>query len=293
MTQRRMLVGLIGANIMKSLSPPLFAAAFRAAGMDGYYHLMDVDQLPGRALSDLIDAVRTAGFSMVNITYPFKQDVMAMIDTMDTSAAQVGSVNTVAFAPDGHTTGYNFDRAGFRRSFEEGLGRDSADGKTVVMVGAGGAGRAVGFALMDLGANLVIHDIDRTKAEDLAGDIARHCGVSRVRLAGDLEQEVAAADGVANATQLGMLGFPGNPVPVNAMKGVQWASDVIYTPIQTEFLRAAAAKGCRTLNGAGMCTYQAMEAFRMLTGIELDARGMHRAFAEGLARRDADLAKSA
>lgn len=293
MTRRRILVGLVGANIMKSLSPPLFAAAFRSAGMDGYYHLMDVDQLPGRKLPDLINAVRTAGFAMVNVTYPFKQDVKAMIDTMDQSAAQVGSVNTVAFAPDGRTTGYNFDRAGFRRSFEEGLGRDSANGKTVVMIGAGGAGRAVGFAMMDLGANLVIHDIDRKKSQGLADDIAKHYGQKRVRLAGDLEQEVAAAAGVANATQLGMLGFPGNPVPVNAMKAGQWASDVIYTPIQTDFLRAAAAKGCRTLNGAGMCTYQAMEAFRMLTGIDLDAKVMHRAFADGLALRDADLAKSA
>jgi shikimate dehydrogenase len=288
-----MLVGLLGANIMKSLSPPLFAAAFRSAGMDGYYHLMDVDQLPGRKLPDLFNAVRTAGFAMVNVTYPFKQDVMALIDTLDKSAAQVGSVNTVAFAPDGRTTGYNFDRAGFRRSFEEGLGRDRAEGKTVVMIGAGGAGRAVGFAMMDLGAILVIHDIDRKKAQGLADDIARHYGNARVRLAGDLEKEVAAADGVANATQLGMLGFPGNPVPVHVMKPTQWASDVIYTPIQTEFLRAAAAKGCRTLNGAGMCTYQAIEAFRMLTGIDLDPRVMHKAFADGLALRDADLAKSA
>src|SRR6266568_4463081 len=122
--KNRVLVGLIGANIMNSLSPTLFSEAFAAAGIDGFYHLMDVDHLPGRPLADLLDAARTAGFAGVNITYPFKQEVMALLDVVNPGASEVGAVNTVAFGPDGRKTGYNFDRLGFRRSFEDGLRRD-------------------------------------------------------------------------------------------------------------------------------------------------------------------------
>jgi shikimate 5-dehydrogenase len=150
MTKRRMLVGLIGANIQGSMSPALFADAFAAAGIDGYYHLLDVDRLPGRSLPQLLDAIKAAGFAGANVTYPFKQEVIPLLDAVDPEAAQVGAVNTVAIAPDGRTTGYNFDRRGWRNSFVEALGRDSAQGRTVVQVGAGGAGRAVAFAFTTL-----------------------------------------------------------------------------------------------------------------------------------------------
>jgi len=148
MSKRRILLGLVGANIMGSLSPALFADAFEAAGIDGFYHLLDVDHLPGRRLPQLLDAIKTAGFAGTNITYPFKQDILPLLDAVDPEAAQVGAINTVAISPDGHTTGYNFDRRGWRHSFEESLGAASAQGATVVLVGAGGAGHAVSFALM-------------------------------------------------------------------------------------------------------------------------------------------------
>lgn len=286
MMKERMLVGLIGANIMRSLSPPLFAAAFAGAGTDGFYHLMDVDRLPGRRLPDLLHAARAAGFRGVNITYPFKQDVIPLLDAIDPSAVEVDAVNTVAFAPDGRATGYNFDRAGWRRSFEDHLGRERARHATVVMVGAGGAGHAVGCALMDLDvAVLSIHDRDLARAQALRDHLAKHFGASRCRVTVDLDDEIAAADGVVNATQVGMLGFPGNPIPAVPLRRSHWAADVIYTPIETEFLKAAAAKGARTLNGGGMCVHQAVEVFRMLTGVETDAALLKQAFADALAKR--------
>jgi len=292
MSGRRVLVGLIGANIMKSLSPALHADAFVAAGIDGYYHLMDIDHLPGRQLPQLLDAVRTAGFSGTNVTFPFKQDVLALLDEVDREAAQIGAVNTVTIARDGRTTGYNTDRRGFRRSFEEGLGRASAEGATVVLVGAGGAGRAVAFALMDLGAaTVVLYDKDDTRARTLMDDLARHYGASRCRLSTGLEREIAAADGVVNATPIGMHGFSGNPVPVSALRARQWAADVIYTPIETAFIKAAVAIGARVLTGAGMCVHQAAESFRLFTGIEPDVARMQRTFAEALAARDAAMAE--
>ncbi len=288
MAARRILVGLIGRNIQGSLSPALFADAFTAAGIDGFYHLIDADRLPGRQLPQLVDAIKVAGFAGANITYPFKQDIIPLLDAIDPEAAQVGAINTVAVAADGRTTGYNFDRRGWRNSFAETLGPDSAQGKTVVLIGAGGAGRAVIFALMDLGvAAVVLHDLDRSRATTLQADVSRHYGAGRCRLSGDLERDTAAADGIVNATQTGMTGFPGSPVPASAIKAAHWAADVIYTPVETEFLKAAAAKGARTLNGSGMCVHQAIEAFRLLTGIETDVARMHRAFARGLAARDA------
>ena len=291
MATRRVLVGLFGRNIQGSLSPALFADAFAAAGIDGYYHLMDVDRMPGRTLAQLLDAIRTAGFAGANITFPFKQDIIPLLDAVDPAAAQVGAVNTVAIAPDGRTTGYNFDRPGWRNSFIEKFGADAACGKTAVQIGAGGAGRAVAFALMDLGlGTLVLHDLDRARAKALQADLARHYGAARCRLSLDLERDIASADGVVNATQTGMTGFPGNPAPAAVLNSRQWVADVIYTPIETAFLKAAAAKGARTLNGSGMCVHQAVEAFKCLTGATADVTLLYRAFAKGLAARDGSTA---
>ncbi len=288
MTKRRTLVGLIGRNIQGSLSPALFADAFEAAGIDGYYHLMDVDRMPGRQLPQLLDAIKVTGFAGANVTYPFKQEIIPLLDAVDPEAAQVDAVNTIAVAPDGRTTGYNFDRRGWRNAFAASLGADSARGATVVQVGAGGAGRAVAFALMDLGvAVLIIHDLDDARASALQADVAKHYGTDRCRVASDLPRDIAAADGVVNATQVGMTGFPGNPIPVAALAPAHWAADVIYTPVETEFLKAAAGKGARVLNGSGMCVYQAVEAFRLLTGIAPDVARMQGAFSKGLAARDA------
>jgi len=286
-----MLVGLLGANIQGSISPALFAAAFAAAGIDGYYHLLDADGLRERRLPLLLGAIKAAGFAGANVTFPFKQEILPLLDAIDASAAEVGAVNTVAIAPDGRTTGYNFDRAGWRNSFAATFGADRAKAKTVVQIGAGGAGRAVAFALLDLGVGtLILHDLDRARAAALAADLAEHSGAARCRIADDLVRDIAAADGVVNATQVGMRGFPGNPVPMDALKSAHWAADVIYTPLQTEFLKAAAAKGARTLNGSGMCVHQAIEAFRQLTGVTPDLTGLTRAFSIAVAARDATFA---
>jgi shikimate dehydrogenase len=280
-------MGLIGANIMGSLSPALFADAFEAAGIDGFYHLMDVDRLPGRTLPQLLAAIKAAGFAGANITYPFKQEIIALLDAADPMAMQTGAINTIVIAPAGRTTGYNFDRPGWRNSFAESFGRDSAKGASVVLIGAGGAGHAVAFALMDLGvAQLVIHDLDHARANALCGNLAKHFGASRCRLARDLERDISDADGIVNATQVGMPGFPGNPVPVAALSASHWCADVIYTPIETEFLKAAAAKGARVLNGSGMCVHTAVEAFRLFTGIAPDVSRLHSAFAKALIERD-------
>jgi len=287
MFNRQALIGLIGANIMKSLAPALHIDAFAAAGITGHYHLMDVDRLPGRTLNDLLQAVKVAGFLGANITFPFKQAVIPLLDELSAEARQTGAVNTVTISEDGRTTGYNTDRSGFRLNFEDGLGRASAEGKTAVLVGAGGAGSAVAFALIDLGLRtLVVHDTDAARAAALSADVTSNFGAGRCRVAEWLRDEIAAADGVVNATPIGMSGFPGNPVPVEALRPDLWVADVIYSPIKTELIAAAAAKGARVLTGGGMCVHQAVDAFRLFTGVTPDVARMHRVFNEALAVRD-------
>ena len=287
MINRQALIGLLGANIMKSLAPALHIDAFAAASITGHYHLMDVDQLPGRTLPSLLEAVKTAGFIGVNVTFPFKQAVIPLLDALSPEAQQIGAVNTVVIGKTGQTTGYNTDRSGFRLNFEDGLGRAAAEGKTAVLVGAGGAGSAVAFALMDLGLKtLIVHDQDKARATALAADVIAHFGAGRCRVSERLTEEIVAADGVANATPIGMAGFPGNPVPVEALRPAHWVADVIYSPMRTELIKVAAAKGARTLTGGGMCVYQAVDAFRLFTGMAPDVARMHRTFDAALAARD-------
>jgi shikimate dehydrogenase len=279
-----LVVGLIGANIAKSLSPALHEDAFAAAGIRGHYHLMDLDQLPGRRLHDLLFAARVTGFAGVNVTYPCKEAVLPLLDEMSLEARLIGAVNTVTIDRHGRTKGYNTDRIGFRRGFEEALGR--IDGETVLLVGAGGAGRAVAFALLDLGAACVlVHDKEAARAQALAAELDG----GRGRIATDPALGLGKASGVVNATPCGMLGFPGNPVPMDAI-GRHWAADVIYTPLETELIKTARAKGARVVGGAGMCVHQAAEAFRLFTGIEPNIARMYRTFRAAAAVHEMALA---
>ena len=281
---RRVLVGLIGANIQKSLSPALHEDAFAAAGMHGHYHLMDLDRLPRRSLVDILDAARMAGFAGVNVTYPCKEAVLPILDELSDEARQIGAVNAVTFDRDGRTKGYNTDRTGFRRGFEEALGR--IDGETVLLVGAGGAGRAVGFALLDLGAaRILAYDAVPERARALAAALGEH----RCIVESDPALALARAAGVVNATPVGMSGYAGNPVPMHAVERRHWVADVIYTPLETELIKGARAKGARVVGGAGMCVFQAVESFRLFSGITPDVSRMHRTFSAAVAIRERTL----
>jgi shikimate dehydrogenase len=203
-------------------------------------------------------------------------------------------VNTVTFSESGRAVGYNTDRSGFRRNVEEGLGRAAVEGHKVVLVGAGGAGRAVAFALMDLGASHVsVFDVDPSRAIATVADLITHFGAARCSYADALPAALESASGVVNATPIGMQGMSGIPVPLAALRREQFVADIIYTPIATELILAARKLGCRTLTGGGMCVHQAADAFRLFTGHEPDIARMHRTFAEALAARDAGFARVA
>jgi shikimate dehydrogenase len=280
----RILVGLIGANIQQSLSPALHEDAFAAIGMVGHYHLMDVDTLPGRTLDDLLAAARTAGFAGCNVTFPFKEAVIPLLDAVSDEARQIGAVNTVVIGKDGRTTGHNTDRSGFRAAFIEAFGTDAARGKAVLQLGAGGAGRAVAFALRDLGvASLGIYDRDTGRAEKLCADLG-----ACAQALGAPDAAAASAAGIVNATPIGMLGHPGLPMSPEVVQPHHFVADVIYTPLETAFVKAAKARGARAMGGGGMCVHQAIDAFRHFSGRTPELDRMKRTFAIACARRGID-----
>ena len=283
---RSILVGLIGANIQRSLSPALFEDFCTTLGRRGHYHLMDTDLLADRGLEDLLAAARTAGFAGVNVTYPFKEAVLALLDEVSDEARQIGAVNTVTIDRDGATRGYNTDRTGFQRAFEEKIGREAVAGKTVVLIGAGGAGRAVAFALCDLGvATVLVSDKNEAQAAGLVASVSAHLGPQRCRIERDPVSALATAAGLVNATPVGMTGFPGIPISTDSIDARHWVADVIYSPLETEFLKAVRARGARVMGGAGMCVHQAVQAYRLFTGLTPDIARLHAAFAKAAAAR--------
>jgi shikimate dehydrogenase len=221
--------------------------------------------------------VRTArrlGYTGLNITHPCKQTVIEHLDELAPEAAELGAVNTVTFEGD-RAVGHNTDGTGFAQSFARGL--PGAPTRRIVQVGAGGAGAAVAHALLTLGAGRVaIVDERKDRATSLAAELTRRFGAERARAgpAGDLAELLTDADGLVNATPVGMAAHPGTPVPAGLLRPDLWVADVVYRPLETELLRAAADLGCRTLDGGGMVVFQAAHAFRFFTGIEPDSERM-------------------
>jgi shikimate dehydrogenase len=175
--------------------------------------------------------------------------------------------------------GRNTDWSGYGRAFRAVL-PDAVEDR-VVVVGAGGAGAAVGYGLLDQGAERVtVTDSDRDRADACVVRLAKRFGDDRVAVTTDLEQALADAHGLVNATPVGMHGHPGMSVPAGLVQDRLWVSDVVYFPLETELVSLARARGCRVVPGGGMAVHQAVGAFECFTGRPADAARMTRHFAE-------------
>jgi shikimate dehydrogenase len=261
-----LLSGLIGRSVLASRSPWLHEEEGKAQGLNLTYELIDFNarNLPDSALGDVLDDLKAGGFSGVNITYPFKQMVIPYLDELAESARVVDAVNTVAIR-DGRLIGHNTDMAGFRQSLVEGL--PNVRMARVLQLGAGGAGAAVASALLSLGVEtLEISDIDREKLDALVARLASQFGPDRVCARNHGEQSTDGIDGIVNATPVGLASNPGIPIDPLRISANHWIADIVYFPLETEFLRIARGKGCRTLDGSGMVIYQAAQAFEIITG---------------------------
>jgi shikimate dehydrogenase len=278
----RCLVGLVGAGITDSLSPALHEAEADRLGLRYVYQVIDLDELElgADAIGQLLAEAQRMGFRGLNVTHPCKQLVVEWLDELSPEAFALGAVNTVVFR-DGRTVGHNTDLFGFRESFVRGLPGAALD--RVVLIGAGGAGAAVAHALMQLGtSHLTIVDADPQRAVDLAAAVSRQFDVSNVEPASvaEIPRLSAQADGVVHATPTGMAAHPGTTVDQDLLRADLWVAEVVYVPLETEFLRQAKAAGCRTLDGGGMAVFQAVESFRLFTGVDPDPEHMLRRFAD-------------
>jgi shikimate dehydrogenase len=271
----RHVVGLVGAGIAASLSPALHEREAAELGLDYAYELLDIDErgVAPEDAGELVDRARRDGFAGLNVTHPCKQLVLEHVDELSDQAEALGAVNTIVF-DGGRAAGHNTDWPGFEQSFARGLPGAATD--RVLLLGAGGAGAAVAHALTSLGAGRVdIVDADRDRAEELAARLG--AGAAAHADVGELLQD---ADGVVHATPTGMADHPGVAVDPALLREDLWVAEVVYRPLETELLRAARARGCRTLDGGGMAVFQAAGSFELFTGVRPDAERMLRHLAE-------------
>jgi shikimate dehydrogenase len=273
----RLLLGLIGADIQASRSPAMHEAEAAAHGLRCVYQLIDLSRLhlTNDALPELLSAAERMGFAGLNITHPCKQAVMPLLHALSDSAAIVGAVNTVVF-DQGKLVGHNTDWWGFRQGFRDRLPGASLD--RVVQLGAGGAGAATAYAVLEMGAGeLVIVDVLPDRARTLVARLSSTFP-GRVRAEEELGQLLGSADGLIHATPTGMQGHPGLAVPEALLHPSFWVAEVVYFPLDTELVRAARRAGCRVVDGGGMAVYQAVGAFRLFTGLEPDVARMRATF---------------
>jgi len=274
------LAGLIGNGIQASRTPAMHEHEGDAQGLRLLYQKIDLEKLGlgADALPELLTAAERMGFSGLNITHPCKQAVLAHLDALSPDAAALGAVNTVVLR-DGKRVGHNTDWWGFAEAFRRGLPDATLD--RVVQLGAGGAGAAVAHALLTLGVkDLVLNDIDSARAASVAASLCERFGAGRARACADLAAEVSAADGLVHCTPTGMDKYPGLPLPAEYLHPKLFVAEIVYFPLETALLREARRIGCRTLDGGGMAVFQAVEAFRLITGLTPDPERMLRHFAE-------------
>lgn len=274
------LLGLVGAGIGGSLTPALQEREGRESGLALVYRLLDAQERGFGAcdLAEVLDWARRLGFDGLNVTHPFKQHVVPLVDELSEDAADLGAVNTVVIRDD-RLRGRNTDWSGWGRAFRRRLPEAVTD--RAVLVGAGGAGAAVGYALLDQGAEHVsVVDLDPDRAHECATRLAKRYGDDRVCATDDLAGALADAQGLVNATPTGMTGHPGLPVPAELVRADLWVSDVVYFPLETELVRLARSRGCRVVPGGGMAVFQAVGAFEHFTGLAPDVERMVRHFEE-------------
>ena len=267
---RTKVCGIFGYPLEHTFSPAMHNAAFAAAGLDFIYIPFPVE--PGR-LTEAVAAVRALGLAGVNVTIPYKETVLPLVEELSEEARLIGAVNTIVNRS-GRLYGDNTDGRGFLRSLSEKAGFKPS-GKTVLMMGAGGAARAVAVQLALAGARkILLVNRSRMRAEEMAAYIKERTGTHTEVLAwpepGDeLPGAVLqAADLVVQATSLGMHPAPGLtvPLPFDLFRPGQAACDLVYNPVQTKFLRKAGQAGAATVDGMGMLLYQGALTFELWTG---------------------------
>ena len=275
---KKLLLGLIGAGIQRSLSPALHEEEGRHHGLRLHYQLIDLEAaaVGVEALPELMRAIRVIGFAGLNITYPCKQSVIRLLDALSEEARAIGAVNTIVREGD-RLVGHNTDGSGWSWGFKRAL--PGADLSRVVLLGAGGAGSACADAVLRLGAGqLAIVDQDWSRAAELAARLNLHFRGNRATPVQEISAAINGATGLIQATPVGMAGRPGMPLAEKLLRPSLWVSEIVYVPLETPLLKAARRIGCRTADGGHMNVGQAVRGFRLFTGRDADAARMESHF---------------
>jgi shikimate dehydrogenase len=268
-------LGLIGDKIADSRAPDLHHAAARICGVDVAYERL-VPRNLGLDFDDVFARARAEGLRGLNITHPYKERVLRFVTVEDPIAEAIGACNTVLF--DESPTGLNTDYTGYVAAFRGRFG--TMPPGAVAMAGCGGAGKAVAFALAELGAKtLTLFDIDERKSRALAAALKQHQAGMTISVAPSLEAACEGADALANCTPSGMSGYGGDAFAEIQLRSRRWICDVVYTPIETDFLKRAGAEGVDILSGYELFLYQGIHAFKRFTGYDIDASMIRRALA--------------
>jgi len=261
------LFGLIGNPVAHSLSPAMHNQAFATTGYKGIYLVFRVTD-PGAA----IKGIRALNFKGVSVTLPHKVAVMEYLDEVDETAARIGAVNTIVNNR-GRLIGYNTDCAGALQALRT---RTSIKGKSVGLIGAGGAARAIGFGLVAAGGCVTILNRSRTSGEGLAVDLqAEYLPLN--------DWQPNRYEILINTTSVGMHPeTDATPIPKEELSKEMVVMDIVYNPLDTRFLKEAAAKKCRTINGVAMFVFQGVHQFELWTGQKAPVDVMRQAVLEAL-----------
>jgi shikimate dehydrogenase len=278
--------GLIGQGIGQSLTPVMHEKEGAAQGLSYTYERLDVDQLPYKTMSldQILEQAESEGYTGLNITHPYKVEVVSFLDRLSRAAQEIGAANTIVFQ-NGERVGHNTDYSGFKTALERSVA--SSARKKVLLLGAGGAGGAVALALIDAGVeNLYSYDRNIPLATALSERILGIRPLAEISVIQNLDDvNFPALDGVVNATPMGMASHPGSAVDPNCISAQSWVLDIVYFPIETELLQRAGARGCRVINGTGMAVYQAATAFELITGQPVDIPRFERVANQMCARK--------
>ncbi|WP_103334645.1 shikimate dehydrogenase family protein [Pseudotabrizicola formosa] len=271
-------LGLIGDNIAKSQSPRLHRLAGAQNGRRVIYDQL-VPAERGLPFDALFDWVRDTGYRGVNVTYPYKERAVAKVRIDDPLVRGIGAVNTVLF-DEGGPHGFNTDYSGFIAAYRR--VRGAALPGPVLMIGAGGVGKAVAFGLVALGLTEIrIADRDLPKAQALAGALSAARPGLTAQAGTEAAIMAAGVSGIINCTPVGMVGYEGTPLPREDLAAGQWVFDAVYTPVETRFLQDAGAAGLQVISGYELFFGQGVDAWGLFTGLPLDEARMRRELAEG------------
>lgn len=261
MTDRIPLAGVIGSPVAHSRSPRLHRHWLDRYGIPGYYVPLDVAQAD---LAQVLAALPRMGFVGVNVTIPHKETVLGHCDLVSDRAAVIGAANTLIFRADGKVHGDNTDGIGFIENLRRNAPHWTPAAGPAAVIGAGGAARAVVSALAEQGVREIrLTNRTRSRAEGLRAEFGPKIVVYDWVQAGTMIEGAAT---VVNTTSLGMVGKPDLRIPLDALSPDAVVTDLVYTPVETTFLREARARGCVTVDGLGMLLHQAAPGFERWFG---------------------------